>query len=145
MEDVFLTGGPNEQQRITFKLDSGRLVWVVTFRYAGTYDSLLEGRPDAKFNAEIMESELKTARRLSGDAVLMLPPPTRTDQYGGVHLPPCCCRAELMSSAMKPDMHASSLTVVWFREPFFSLPLGQFVADSLRSVQWERNAQDFEF
>jgi hypothetical protein len=112
MQDVWLTGQPDAQRRITFKLDSGRLVWVVTFRYRGTYDGLLEGRPTDEINRQIVEAELKTARRAGSGAVQLLAPPTRTDDRGGVYLPPVCCRAELESSPMNREMHGSSLIVV---------------------------------
>jgi hypothetical protein len=145
MQDVWFTGQPNQQRRITFKLASGRLVWIVSFRYSGTYDSLLEGRPNAEFNKRIIEQWLKTFRFRAGDNMLLISPETRTDDRGAVYLPPICCSAELMSSPTNQKMHGSSLTVVWFAPPFFCEPLGVFIERSLKEISWEPNARDFEF
>ena len=145
MQDVWFTGQPDQQRRIAFKLSSGRRVWVVTFRYSGTYDSLLEGRPDAELNKRILEERLRASRLRGGDKQFVLTPETRTDDHGGVHLPPICCSAELMSSPIDREMHGSALTVVWFATPFFNEPLASFVERSLKDVPWEQNAKDFEF
>jgi hypothetical protein len=145
MQGVWFTGQPDQQRRITFKLSSGRLVWVVAFRYSGTYDSLLEGRPNPELNKRIIDERLKASRLRAWDKLLLLTPETRTDDRGGVHLPPICCSAELMSSPMNQEMHGSSLTVVWFAPPFFAEPLTSFVEKSLKEVPWEQNARDFEF
>jgi len=145
MQDVWLTGQPDQQRRITFRLSSGRLVWVVAFRLSGTYDSLLEGRPNADINKRIVDERLKASRLRAWDQLFLLPPPTRTDDHGGVHLPPICCSAELMSAPMNQEMHGSSLTVVWFASPFFAEPLADFVEKSLKDLPWEQQARDFEF
>jgi hypothetical protein len=145
MQDVWFTGQPDQQRRIAFKLSSARLVWVVTFRYSGTYDSLLEGRPNAEVNKRIIDEHFRASRFRDWDKLFLLTPETRTDDRGGVHLPPICCCAELMSSPMKQQMHGSSLTVVWFAPPFFAEPLASFVERSLKEVPWEQNARDFEF
>jgi hypothetical protein len=145
MQDVWFTGQPDQKRRITFKLQGGRLVWVVAFRYSGTYDSLLEGRPSADLNKRIVEERMKASQLRAWDKMYLLPPETRTDDRGGVHMPPICCSAELMSSPMNQQMHGSSLTVVWFTPPFFSEPLSAFIEKSLAALPWEQNAKDFEF
>jgi hypothetical protein len=145
MQDVWFTGQPDQQRRIAFKLSSGRLVWVVAFRYSGTYDSLLEGGPNAELNKRIIDERLKASRLRAWDKLFLLTPETRADDRGGVHLPPICCSTELMSSPINREMHGSALTVVWFAPPFFSEPLASFVERSLKDVPWEQNAKDFEF
>ena len=41
-------------------------------------------------------------------------------------------------------MDGSYLAVVWFSAPFFDEPLASFVGRSLRHIQWEAVARDYE-
>lgn len=145
MQDIWLTGQPDSKRRISFTLPSGRLIWVVTFGYSGTYDGLLEGRPNAKMNKEIVDEQLKAAQLRTWDKMFLFTPETRVDDDGAVHLPPLCCNAELMSSPLSQEMHGSSLIVVWFTPPFFNEPLASFIARSMQELPWELHAKDFEF
>ena len=145
-QDVMTAARQSEpNRRIAFKLSSGRTVWAVRFHYHGTYDSLLEGRPNAGMNQRIIESDLKKARLRPNDPVLLLRPTQQSDVSGGVYLPAISCCAELMSLPMNAAMHGSWLTVVWYASPFFDRPLASFVEESLKQIAWEENARDFEF
>jgi hypothetical protein len=145
MQDVWWTGGPDETRRLTFALAFGRRVWVCGFFCDGTYDSLLEGRPDAEMNRRIVEEALAKAQALFHEAPHLIEPELREDAKGTRWLPPVRYIADLMSTPVDAQRHGSALVVVWFGTPSFDRPLREVVPAALGSIAWEQHCRDFEF
>ena len=131
------------ERYITFKVPSGRDVWVRSFSYSSTYAGLLEGFPDKSYNDDRVE-RCRSERRFPNDPLpLVIRPVSRKGLRGGVWMPPICCRAELYSvPPVDPDMHFSVLTVIWFCTPFFDARLRDVIKAAISNIDWERHATD---
>lgn len=64
MQDVLCFGAPNEELRLTFRLRSGRMVWMTGFYFDGTYDGLLEGQPNVQLNKILIDAAREKAEKL---------------------------------------------------------------------------------
>jgi hypothetical protein len=145
MQDVWWTGGPDETRRLTFAVASGRRVWVTGFFTDGTYDSLLEGRPDTEMNRQIVEEARAKAEQLFHAPPHLIEPEFREDERGTKWLPPVRYIADLMSTPVDPQRHGSALVVVWFGPACFDRPLREVVPAALSAIAWEQHCRDFEF
>jgi len=144
MQDSFSNDPPAQPSRIDVSLASGRLVRVERFGFSWTYEGLLEGLPNARLNQQIIKRALSAASRDRKDGACLLTP-AMAEEDGGLYLPEVCCHAELSSSALDASKDGSRLLVVWFAPPFFAEPLATFIQRSLRDLDWEEHAADFEY
>jgi hypothetical protein len=117
-----------------FILPSGRTVWVESLTMRHTYAGVLEGGPGPSLTEHIMK-EIK--RQCDNNVVIV-----NTDES---FLPFLTWIVQFESNrgvvSTHPDYH-STLHVCWFNH---RMPdnLYQEIANTLLSVDWENNAQDY--
>lgn len=139
---------------ITFKLQSGRSVWVRNFDFARTYAGMVEGVPSADLNSEIVAREVREARAAFPHLpVFLLPAEIRktpvNDRSGrllfeGVWMKPYRYRLCLQSRPIAPHMHMSELVIVWFDMPFHTRPIAAFLKETLGALDWDSQARDLQ-
>ncbi len=127
------------------KLDCGRWVSIHAFEYSYTYGGLVEGRPNAKLNAWLIEAAVAAASKSWGPRKTHLIPPA-VDDRNPKHplLPPTCLRAWLTCDVpINHGFMGSSLVVVWFADECYAEPIFDVVFRAVRGLPWEELAQDF--
>ncbi|MGW0150165.1 hypothetical protein ACWDVU_31820 [Streptomyces sp. NPDC003333] len=135
-------------------LTSGRSLDLAELRLASTYGGMLEGYPCKLVNDMTVHGLLSNARHTHPSSPVHLVPPDldRPDQPAGPFdpveiLPPVACVGSFRSTALDPShdpvLHRSSLTVVWF-QPTTRVPSGEDAVESLRGIDWEGLAEDYE-
>lgn len=146
------------------RLVSGRKITLTKLTQTRTYAGLLEGTPAKWSNDSVIERALDDAGRVSGSIgkPLLIPPERRDyhqrpgdmqrvlDRQTGreiKHVPEWLPEVESVgvfdsiSPARDENMHASSLTIVWYQNAFGIDPQAM---ERLRLVDWERYAHDWE-
>jgi hypothetical protein len=133
--------------QLFFDLDCGWSVAVEALYYQRTYLSVLDGVPDQRFNEGILEEVRKEMRPLWGERrVHVIPPAIEETTPGKPKLPPVRFTAWLRCYQPIEQPHdGSELVVVWFREKSTGEPLEKIVGDAIRSLPWEKLAQDFDW
>jgi hypothetical protein len=128
-----------------FTLECGRKVSVDACYFQATYLSLLEGRPNARMNREIIEQAKAEMRSLWGDRqVHVIPPAIDESDPSHPQLPPIRFTAWLHCyQPVKPGNAGSELVVVWFRSKCDDQSLVQVIGDGIHHLAWEKLARDF--
>jgi hypothetical protein len=146
------------------RLSSGRSVTLSSLRQSRTYLGLVEGLPDTKSSEFFIRNALKKAEEDSHprSKPVLLPPPRRdyfrtpgdmAEAKRGAFadrniewLPLVTCVGEFESSspARDPEMHASTLTVVWFQAEW-AMPIDPAALEAIKKLDWDRLATDFEY
>jgi hypothetical protein len=111
-----------------------------------TYAGLLEGKPNASVNRDVLNSHAEVAKTLwpkEPHVTLGL------DFYKGrVHetLPTIICAGQFISyePAIDSERAGSSLVLIWFQEEMFPLLQGENTA-WLKDVAWKQLAKDFDW
>ncbi|MEU5594072.1 hypothetical protein [Streptomyces sp. NPDC020298] len=135
-------------------LTSGRSIELMELQLSSTYGRFLEGYPCERVNEMKIRGLLRAAEAASPTIPVHLVPPPRerrdgeSGPFGPVEiLPPVACVGTFRSTAMAPDhdpvLYRSALTVVWFQQSP-QAPSGDRADAGLRSVPWEKSAQDYE-
>lgn len=149
--------------------DGGRNLTLKYLDQAHTYAGMLEGTPNRKANDWGIETDLKYAaqyRFAMGKPHLIEPERRgylrqpgdmdhireRTSQYPAEWgrdpewLPLIRCIGCFFSTTTRknPKKDMSALTVVWYQNDF-AYPIDDAIVDSLRSLDWDRLATDFEY
>ncbi|MCX4819955.1 hypothetical protein OG883_08560 [Streptomyces sp. NBC_01142] len=135
-------------------LSSGRSIELTELRMSSTYGGMLEGYPCKRINDMKVSRLQQQAERAFTSAPVHLVPPFREypDQTGGAFgpvevLPSVACIGVFRSTAVAPELdpvlHRSALTVAWF-QPVPDVPSGEDADLALRSIHWEKLAQDYE-
>ena len=125
-------------------LDCGRRVWLDGLEYLRTYGGLLEGRPDARLNAAIMDQarESKWGKR----TVHVIPPVIDDSHPAHPRLPPILLRAWLTcNEPIQPKFMGSDLVVVWFGLDCHNEKMSDIVFQAVRGLPWEQLARDFDW
>lgn len=146
------------------RLSSGRSVTLSSLRQSRTYLGLLEGLPDTRSSEFFIRNALERAEEDSHPrSKPVLLPPARRDYFrtpGDMAeakrgafadrniewLPLVTCVGEFESSspARDPEMHASTLTVVWFQAEW-AMPIDPAALEAIKKLDWDRLATDFEY
>jgi hypothetical protein len=135
-----------EKRMLFLKLDCGRQVSLDAFDYSRTYAGLLDGRPNAEMNAQIIERAITAREESWGKRVIHQIPPN-VDLRDPEHpiLPPLLLRAWLVChQPINSAFMGSELVVVWFADECHAEPIADVVFRAVRALPWERLAADFD-
>ena len=127
--------------QIDLRLPSGRPLWCWQYLVSYTYANLMERRPSERCNEIMLESVRREAKRFFGEWPVHVIQPVRNQ--GAIDYPRVRITAFFTSSPMQPEMHLSSLVIVWFQDLHWPVPDDGAHA-TLMSVDWERLALDYE-
>ena len=128
------------------QLSDGRQIFLEALLEFKTYAGLLEGKPNALVNRDVLRSHVDLVKR-------MWPEQPRVtlglDYYESlIHesMPPIICAGQFVSyePVADSDRAGSSLVVVWFQEEMFPLLQGRNAA-WLKEVAWKQIARDFDW
>lgn len=127
---------------IKIKLECGREVTVEGFEFGYTYGGLLYGTPDESMNEGIFKrTEYSSTWGLR--KVLNIKPEKSEFES---RLKPCHYSVWLSSSEpVNPESHGSELVVVWFADLPNGKTVEDIIKDGIKSIDWNKNAQDFEY
>lgn len=136
-------------------LNSGRSVRLDALQQSLTYGGLIEGIPSARVN----DLKVETTLQNTGENALLIRPVRRNylrtpgdmddvKAFGGAAaewLPIVTCVACFSHTRPARDLSkdCSVLKVVWFQNEF-AMPIDEGVLEQLRSVDWEKAAEDVE-
>jgi hypothetical protein len=135
-------------------LTSGRSLDLSELRLSSTYGGMLEGYPCKPVNDMKIKGLVRAAERALPSVPVHLVPPPREypDQYAGAFgpvevLPAVACVGAFHSTALDRDhdpvLRRSALTIIWF-QPTARVPYGCDAEETLRGVDWEELARDYE-
>jgi hypothetical protein len=128
-------------------LDCGRRVSLDAFHYSRTYASLIEGRPNAGLNAQIIQAALTERDGSWAQRRTHLIPPV-ADARVPEHpvLPPVVLKAWLTcNEPVDPSFMGSELVVIWFQDECHAEPIADVVFRAVRGLPWEQLAADFDW
>ena len=128
-------------------LDCGRRISLDAFDYDRTYAGLMEGRPDAEYNAELTERALTGREGTWGKrTVHLIPPAVDVSDPDHPTLPPVILRAWLICyEPIDKAYMGSELVVVWFAEECHSESIENIVCEAVRELPWDELACDFNW
>jgi hypothetical protein len=129
---------------IFIKLDCGRTVYLSNFHYTRTYGGLLDGQPDKRLHSRILED----ARGDGTQGKHLIPPEVDESDPDHPRLPSTQLTAHLTClDPIDENYMASDLTVVWFMndETFEARPVADVIAESVRGIDWNLLARDFDW
>jgi hypothetical protein len=120
----------------------GRSMWCFKYVVTYTYEGYMIRTPSEDCNAEMLEGISHKVRRYFGDGwpIHIVQPVRSPDE---IDYPPVRVMAFFTSLPMRPEMHLSSLVVVWFQRGQFPVP-DEAPRAALMTVDWERLALDYE-
>ena len=127
---------------IDFTRSDGRSLWSWEYVVAYTYEGFMVRSPSERCNEYMLDGIPRKVSRYFGDGwPIHVAHPLR--QPGEIDYPPVRIIAFVTSMPMIPEMHLSSLVVVWFQQKRYPVPdkLGRAALDVL---DWERLAIDYE-
>jgi hypothetical protein len=145
----------------SIELNSGVSITLKSLTQRMTYAGLLAGIPTSQLNHKLIQGVLENSGRTSGmtgNKPFLVQPrrrdflrqpgdmdSSRSDGRTAEWLPMITCIGEFHSSApaSNPDMDASSLTIVWFQDEY-AVPIAEVVMDSIKCIDWNSHADDFE-
>lgn len=128
----------------TITLVSGRPLVLEALHVQQTYLGLLEGRPNAEINDEVVDELRGQAAKLWGQRRVHVVHPHGASP--GDALPAWACVGWFSSKPIQPsEGDTSELVVVWFEHSVFEVPLRALAQDRLESLAWEELAEDCTF
>jgi hypothetical protein len=126
-----------------FQLNSNINVAVDSFKCTGTYLTVLSARLPGIINEKLVK-EVSVPIDWGGHRKLLLLPPT-AEQLNSV-LPPYCYYVWLNSDyQISTDDDGSGLVVAFFGESPFGIDLKDLFQTKLENINWEENAEAFNF
>ena len=127
-------------------LRTGRRVNLNAFHATSTYGGVLEGRPNAKLNHQLMADAVEATARMWGRRATLVVPPRIEMVDGQVpfpRLPSWTCMAWMMSDAMDDRYFGSELVVIWYQHDL-DVGIAELLKAHLADVQWEAQATDWD-
>ncbi|HEX5753331.1 MAG TPA: hypothetical protein VFZ09_44435 [Archangium sp.] len=140
----------------TIELVSGRNIHLRFLEQSLVYEGLVAGIPQREDNPRFVERILEGARKhFHGHKPYLIPPPERpledprppfARSTPPMPLPSVACIARFYShyEARDPAKDYSGLAVLWFQDEF-AFPIDPSVMKSLRELDWERYAFDYDY
>jgi hypothetical protein len=133
------------------QLKSGRTVALQEIHQSSVYEGVLGGMPTHADNARLVADLVARVAERFGIPVELIPPterpldrpPTRRGQPAVIPKIACAGRFVSLQPARDSSMHGSQLVLVWFQEDFGLAD--QLALDSLKTVDWNSKAADFEY
>jgi hypothetical protein len=135
------------QPAYSFKLRSGRQVWLDAFHFEKTYSGLMAGYPKNQMGY-IWEQAKKAQTMWGADASFIIPPVTIIRENGGRKYeswPWYCYKVWLRSENINPQDAYSQLIVIWFAEEATGLNITAMVEAACLDVPWEQHATGWNF
>ena len=127
--------------QIDLRLLSGRPLWSWQYLVSYTYADFMVRTPSERCNEIMLDSVQREAKRLFGELpVHVIQPVLRQDV---IDYPRVRITAFFTSLPMQPEMHLSSLIIVWFQDLQWPIP-DEGAKASLIGIEWERLALDYE-
>ena len=124
------------------KLKCGREVKVHGFEFGYSYGGLLEGLPNERMNKNIFERTTYPSNW--GSRKVLKIKPEKSEFKNG--LKPTHYSVWLTSNdPINPNYHGSELVVIWFGELPNGKTVEEIIQNSLNNIDWNKNAQDFEY
>lgn len=129
---------------ISFQLNSGREVSLVSFSFTYTYGGLLVGSPDEERNRK----KVLTAKYPSewGSRNFLIVQPSENEIK--TQLKPICYCAWLESDSINSTddtADGSNLIVIWYGDSPDQKSIHDILASDLKNIDWEINAENFNF
>ena len=131
-----------EKNTVLITLDSGKTVKVESFEYSYTYGGVLCGLPNEEMNRSVFE-KIKYPSNWGPRKTLIIKPSTKEFEN------------ELKSSKysvwltsdepIEPQYHGSELVVIWLDDIPGSRPIEEIISKGVKAIDWEANAQDFQY
>ena len=134
------------------ELFSGRTISLERIQAFYTYSGLLEGLPTKKMNDHTIKNDPSKAKKamfttkcVTLNAVQTKIPYEGRWPFGKPYsLPPITCYARFGSSPIDDEFHGSDLAIVWYQDSF-PLPIDEGVIGSIKALDWNELARDFEY
>ena len=141
---------------LKIKLNCGREIVLDTIHQFRTYAGLYAGVPNSRLNERYIKSAMEYADEILNSNRCYLVPPKflevenidkRIKRYNdAIRLPYITSIVQFESSVLKDDDEndGSFLSVVWYQDDF-AMPIDKGVLEQIKLIDWEREAEGFEF
>lgn len=125
------------------KLDSGKEVRVEKFSFSKTYGDMLEGRTDDEYNNKEIFKGASCKINWGTRKTLIINPSDEEFEEG---LKPFCFSVWLDSIIpIDSKYDGSELVVIWLDDIPKGATLEEIIRNGVKLVDWEANAQDYEY
>jgi hypothetical protein len=126
-----------DDQRISFKLSTGRIVDLVSFAFQLTYDGFLEGQRNEKMN-KMAISNIECPPHWDKECTYLEAPDDITKE-----LPVFVGFAEFISfEGIKDKDNFSKMNYIWFFPSIEELSIRAIIEDILPRLDWENQANE---
>jgi hypothetical protein len=135
-------------------LNSGREIFLKSIYQYYTYGGLLAGYPNKRINDRHIQNSLKYAlEKMYAPTVYLVPPPSievdidersREHYKDVIRIPYITCYGQFESSQLDNSNDGSWLTIVWYQDKF-AMPIDSSVIEHIKTIDWESEAEGFEF
>ena len=129
---------------ITFKLNSGRKVSLISFSFNYTYGGLLIGSPNEKLNKKIISKSTYPTDWGIRKTLKLIPKQSAIENK----LKPVCYCALLESEVIQSldkTHDGSNLVVIWFGDHPNNKTIEDILNANLKKIDWEQYAENFNF
>ncbi len=129
---------------ISFQLNSGREVSLVSFSFTYTYEGLLVGSPDEKRNRKIVLSAKYPSEWGTRNFLIVQP----SENEIKTQLKPICYCAWLESDSINltnDNADGSNLIVIWYGDSPDQKNISDILESDLKKIDWDRHAENFNF
>ena len=131
-----------EKNILLIKLDSGKTVKVESFEYSYTYGGVLCGLPNEQMNRSVFD-DIKYPSNWGPRKTLKIKPSTKEFE---IKLKSAYYSVWLNSNdPINPEFHGSELVVIWLDDIPKGRPIEEIITKGVKAIDWEANAQDFEY
>ena len=130
------------KKKIGIRLNSGREVFVHSFYFEHSYGTVIIGSKDIEyFNIKFFQKA--TYLKDWGERKTLKIKPSQEDLEKG--LKPYCFKVWLDSEPINPDYCGSELVVIWYNDIEIGTSIEQIIHSGVKTINWEVNAQDFDY
>lgn len=129
---------------ISFQLNSGKEVSLVSFSFTYTYGGLLVGSPDEERNRKKVLSAKYPSEWGSRNFLVVQP----SEHEIKTQLKPICYCAWLESESInstEDTADGSNLIVIWYGDSLDQKTINDILVSDLKNVNWDKHAENFNF
>ena len=134
------------------ELSSGREIFLNKIYQDYTYDGLLLGHPDREMNDRYVKNSMESASEMMSSAAtyLVSPPLIEVEiderDNDAIRMPYITCYGQFESSKIKGDEYndGSWLIIVWYQEEF-AMPIDASVIEHIKTIDWDSEAEGYQF
>jgi hypothetical protein len=126
-------------------LADGRRIFLNELHQSHTYSSILEGRPTSEVNNRLIQAAITEATESFNAPVKLIPPERVAGTRGSERIPAITSLGLFTSTEPVRNSRGtgSMLGLVWFQTEF-GLPTSGSFFSAIESIEWEREAEDFD-